>query len=100
METGVCGYTSQTCCNFRTAATRKACGRDIAIAHSATPELLQLLTPDSRFPSETDVIIDVKKIKPGSDIVSVWGEFLKRFVEMLAALVIGRSAPAMIFRPV
>jgi hypothetical protein len=43
METGVCGYTSQTCCNFRTAATRKVCGRDIAIAHSATPELLQLL---------------------------------------------------------
>ena len=43
MDTGVCGYTSQTYCNFRTAATLKACGRDIAIAHSATPELLQLL---------------------------------------------------------
>jgi hypothetical protein len=80
-----------------------ACLRGVAAdsrLHSATPELLQLLTPDSGSPSETDVIIDVKKIKPGSDIVSVWGEFLKRFVEMLAALVISRSAPAMIFRPV
>jgi hypothetical protein len=40
METGVCGYTSQKCCNFRTAANRKACGRDIALP---ILQLLQLL---------------------------------------------------------
>ena len=68
--------------------------------HSVTPELLQLLNSYSRCAAETDEIINVEKIKPSRDVVSIRCDFLKCFVEILAALVVGRSAAKMKFRPI